>query len=45
MRGKIGPFHRNLILKNPQPPVKVAGENFAVTLDYCRELLEAEALT
>ena len=34
-----------MVEKIPQPPVKVAGENFAVTPDYCRGILEAEAIT
>ena len=33
-----------MVEKIPQPPVKVAGENFVITPDYCRGILEAEAL-
>lgn len=45
MRGKTVTTMWSYNVKIPQPPVKAAGENFAFTLDYCRELLKAEALT
>ena len=33
-----------MVEKIPQPPVKVAGDNVVITPDYCRGILEAEAL-